>query len=63
MSIYKIHKYIEHIPAVLGQKKQEPDERDKQFIDNKPITRIDDDDELIRQAKELGLKTPKGVYK
>jgi len=63
MSMYKIHKYIKHLPEVLGQKKEEPDERDKQFMDKKPITRIDDDNELIRQAKELGLKTPKGVYK
>jgi len=54
---------MEHIPEILGQKKEEPDERDKQFMNKKPITRIDDDDELIRQAKELGLKTPRGVHK
>ena len=55
---------MEHLPAVLGQKKGEGDPRDEEFrkkykngIPNN-ITRIDDDKKLIEQARELGLKTP-----
>ena len=49
MSLYNIQNYIDNIPMVLGQTKEE------QGLPNK----IDDDKELVRRAKELGLKVPK----
>ena len=51
---------MEHLPAILGQKKEEPDQRDKQHMNQViPKTKIDDNHELIKQAKELGLKVPR----
>lgn len=49
MSLYKIQKYIDNIPMVLGQVAKE----------ELPTNKIDDNRELIKQAKELGLKVPK----
>ena len=64
MSVYKLHKYLEHLPVVLGQNKIEEDPRDEEFrkkykngIPN--INRIDDVKELIQHSKKIGLKTPK----
>ena len=54
-----MHKYMGNILSILGKKKEEPDERDKQFMEKyKAKTKIEDDNELIEQAKKLGLKVP-----
>ena len=55
MSMYKVQKYIEHIPKILGQT-SDTEESKKQVI---PATKIDDNKELIKQAKGLGLKVPR----
>ena len=50
MSLYNIQKYIDNIPMVLGQNKEE------QVL---PINKIDTNKDLVKRAKELGLKVPK----
>jgi hypothetical protein len=50
MSLYNIQNYINNIPMVLGQTKEE-----QTLSTNK----IDSNKELIKRAKELGLKVPK----
>lgn len=55
MSMYKVQKYIEHIPKILGQT-SDTEESKQQVI---PATKIDDNKELIEQAKGLGLKVPR----
>lgn len=57
MSMYKVQKYIEHIPKILGQ--SEDSENKKVKVTDHIINKIDDDKELIKQAKELGLRVPK----
>ena len=49
MSLYNIQNYINNIPMVLGQVAKE----------ELPTNKIDDNQELIKQAKELGLNVPK----
>ena len=55
MSMYKVQKYIEHISKILGQT-GDKEENKEQVI---PATKIDDNKELIEQAKGLGLKVPR----
>ena len=55
MSLYKVQKYIEHISDILGQSSDTGKDK-KQVI---PATKIDDNKELIEQAKGLGLKVPR----
>ena len=55
MSMYKVQKYIEHISKILGQT-SDKEESKEQVI---PATKIDNNKELIKQAKGLGLKVPK----
>jgi len=55
MSMYKVQKYIEHISDILGQSSDTGEDK-KQII---PATKIDDNKELIKQAKGLGLKVPR----
>ena len=55
MSMYKVQKYIEHISKILGQT-GDTEESKEQVI---PATKIDDNKELIKQAKGLGLKVPR----
>ncbi len=63
MSMYNIQQYLDKIPEILGQKKQKEDPRDEEFRkkwkNGIPKNRIDDDKELMEQAKNLGLKTPR----
>ena len=56
MSMYKVQKYIGHISKILGQTDDKEEGNTKQTI---PATKIDDNKELIEQAKGLGLKVPK----
>jgi len=56
MSMYKVQKYIEHIPKILGQTDDKEESKAKQIM---PATKIDDNKELIKQAKGLGLKVPR----
>ena len=53
--MYKVQKYIEHISKILGQS-SDTKEGKEQVI---PAIKIDDNKELIKQAKGLGLKVPK----
>ena len=55
MSMYKVQKYIGHISKILGQT-DDKEESKEQVI---PATKIDDNKELIEQAKGLGLKVPR----
>jgi len=55
MSIYNMQNYINNIPKVLGQSSDTKEDK-QQVI---PATKIDDNKELIKQAKELGLKVPR----
>jgi len=55
MSMYKVQKYIEHISDILGQS-SDKEESKEQVI---PATKINDNKELIEQAKGLGLKVPR----
>ena len=55
MSMYKVQKYIGHISKILGQ----PDDTEENKQQVIPATKIDDNKELIEQAKGLGLKVPR----
>jgi len=55
MSMYKVQKYIGHISKILGQ----PDDTEESKEQVIPATKIDDNKELIKQAKGLGLKVPR----
>ena len=55
MSMYKVQKYIGHISKILGQT-DDTEEGKEQVM---PVTKIDDNKELIEQAKGLGLKVPR----
>ena len=55
MSMYNMQNYIDNIPKVLGQS-SDTKEGKEQVI---PAIKIDDNKELIKQAKGLGLKVPK----
>ena len=55
MSMYKVQKYIGHIAKILGQT-DDTEEGKEQVM---PVTKIDDNKELIEQAKGLGLKVPR----
>lgn len=57
MSMYKVQKYIEHISKVLGQSKD--GENKKVKVADYVVNRIDDDKELIKHSKEIGLRVPK----
>lgn len=50
---------MEYLPEILGQKK-EKDSRDEEWKERQKNLKlkIEDNEELINQAKELGLKTP-----
>lgn len=50
MSLYNIQKYIDNIPMVLGQTEEE------QIL---PKNKIDNNEDLVKRAKELGLRVPK----
>ena len=56
MSMYKVQKYIEHIPKILGQTSDKEEGKEQQVM---PMTKIDNNKEIIEQAKELGLKVPR----
>ena len=56
MSMYKVQKYIGHISKILGQTDDTEESKEKQVI---PATKIDDNKELIEQAKGLGLRVPR----
>ena len=55
MSMYNAQNFINNIPMVLGQT-DDKEESKQQVI---PATKIDDNKELIEQAKGLGLKVPR----
>ena len=55
MSMYKVQKYIGHISKILGQ----TDDTEEGKEQGLPVTKIDDNKELIEQAKGLGLKVPR----
>jgi len=55
MSMYNMQNYIDNIPKVLGQSSDTKEDK-KQVI---PAIKIDDNKELIKQAKGLGLKVPR----
>ena len=55
MSRYKVQKYIEHISDILGQSSDTGKDKEQVI----PATKIDDNKELIEQAKGLGLKVPR----
>lgn len=59
MSMYRIYTYMNNLPKVLGQKEQKEDPRDAEWREKqKNMHKIETNEELIKQAKELGLKTP-----